>query len=222
MATERTARGYTITVTPEMEFVSLCQKGAFQEVAEKLENKTDPNTKAYVFAKGRLLGCKYSGDWGKYIMTHQSGDRMVGSAMHYAVMAERVEVIGLLLAFGASPTQRFNYPPHMPHEETVEELVAKNCSENKILSKVMLIMKVWSRIENSNPRKLQMLAKLPEETPVLKEYLEKLVERHNDDDSLKFLTSSGPKKVKEGHEADAEKMMQKMLNEEAVEDTSQP
>eukprot|EP01060_Flectonema_neradi_P027385 TRINITY_DN36995_c0_g1_i1.p1 TRINITY_DN36995_c0_g1~~TRINITY_DN36995_c0_g1_i1.p1 ORF type:complete len:241 (+),score=61.02 TRINITY_DN36995_c0_g1_i1:57-725(+) len=222
MTTERGARGYTLTITPDMEFVTACQKGAFDEVAARLEKGEDPNTKAYVTAKGRLLGCKYSSDWGKFIMTHQSGDRMMGSALHYAVISERVDVVGLLLAFGASPTQRFNLPPHMPQEATVEELAAKNCSENAVLSKVMLLFKVWTRLENSSPKKIQMLAKLPEEVSNLRQYLEELVERHNKDDSLTLLNSSGPKQVKEGAEADAEKLMHKMLNEDPDKDMPQP
>eukprot|EP01059_Diplonema_ambulator_P005889 TRINITY_DN1566_c0_g1_i1.p1 TRINITY_DN1566_c0_g1~~TRINITY_DN1566_c0_g1_i1.p1 ORF type:complete len:220 (+),score=58.78 TRINITY_DN1566_c0_g1_i1:39-662(+) len=177
---------YEIRRTPEMEFVGACKDGEFGVVAELLENGSDPNTKALVWYKNRLLGLKWSNDWGKYIMTHQSEDRLMGSALHYCVMGGRHEVLGLLLAFGASPLVRLNLPPHMPHEVTVEELATKQNDE--ITPKLITFFRVWSVLPPENDKKLAMLAKLPAEVePTLKPYLEAMVHRQRSDPSLNHL-----------------------------------
>lgn len=129
-----------------------------------------------MFYKGRLLGIKHSADWGKFIMTHQSGDRMMGSALHYAVIAQRHHVTAWLLAHGADPTVRLNTPPHMPHEASVEEL-AQVCG-NDVLPKIALLFKLWYRLPWDAPPKLRMLDKLPPECREgLKGELAALIER---------------------------------------------
>ena len=182
---------YELTQTDDMKFVSRCKEGNFEAVVELLEAGADPNTKAYVYYKNRLLGAKYSSDWGKYIITHQSGERMMGTALHYAVMSERWEVVGLLLAYGASPTVRFNLPPHMPHEVTVEELAAKH-GHDAITAKLFTLFRVWAVIPVADARKAVMLQKLPEVAhDTLRPYLLKLVRRHQEDPELSLLKAGG-------------------------------
>eukprot|EP01064_Diplonema_japonicum_P026809 TRINITY_DN383_c1_g1_i1.p1 TRINITY_DN383_c1_g1~~TRINITY_DN383_c1_g1_i1.p1 ORF type:complete len:217 (+),score=33.14 TRINITY_DN383_c1_g1_i1:29-652(+) len=177
---------YEIRKTPEMEFVSSCKEGAFEKVVELLEGGADPNTKGHVYYKNRLMGLKFSNDWGKYIMTHQSEDRLMGSALHYCVMGGKHDVFGLLLAFGATSAARLNLPPHMPHEVTVEQLIEKQ--DDPICQKLTLFFKVWSVLDATNPKKSAMLGKLPPSTHVvLKPYLETLVKRHQEDETLKML-----------------------------------
>eukprot|EP01061_Rhynchopus_euleeides_P028820 TRINITY_DN46995_c0_g1_i1.p2 TRINITY_DN46995_c0_g1~~TRINITY_DN46995_c0_g1_i1.p2 ORF type:complete len:212 (+),score=82.75 TRINITY_DN46995_c0_g1_i1:110-745(+) len=175
-----------LTKTPEMDFVSRCKEGDFQGVVELVEGGFDPDTKGYVYYKNRLLGVKYSSDWGKYIMTHQSGERMMGSALHYACMGERWNVVGLLLAVGATPNARLNLPPHMPQEVTVEEL----CEKHSLATgrRLITLFRVWTILPSDDPKKTSLLEKLPEETQeLLKPYLLTLVRRHLEDPALKLL-----------------------------------
>ena len=191
-----------LTKTPEMDFVTKCKEGDFAGVQELLAGGADPDTKGYVFYKNRLLGVKYSTDWGKYIMTHQSGDRMMGAALHYACMGEKWDVVGLLLASGASPNARLNLPPHMPHEVTVEELCTKHNFD--IGTKILMVFKFWSVLPVGDPKRVSMLEKLPAcADDVLKPYLLDLIKTQGEGAG-----EGGGKKVEPVAEKKVEKKME--------------
>eukprot|EP00756_Hemistasia_phaeocysticola_P066157 Hpha_TRINITY_DN9037_c0_g1::TRINITY_DN9037_c0_g1_i1::g.142066::m.142066 len=166
---------FRLEETTEQEFLGACKSGDLDSVRQKIEAGADVNQKGYVFYKGRLLGLKHSSDWGKFIVTHQSGDRMMGSALHYAVMGEKHHVCAWLLAHGADADLRLNTPPHMPHEASVSELAA--AQGNEVFPKLALLFKLWYRLPVEAPQKEKMLAKLPPEVADLKPLLLELVER---------------------------------------------
>eukprot|EP01065_Artemidia_motanka_P025678 TRINITY_DN30659_c0_g1_i1.p1 TRINITY_DN30659_c0_g1~~TRINITY_DN30659_c0_g1_i1.p1 ORF type:complete len:220 (+),score=82.52 TRINITY_DN30659_c0_g1_i1:59-661(+) len=167
--------GYQLEESPEQAFLSVCKAGDLEAVQQKIADGADPNQKGYILYKNRLLGLKHSQDWGKFIVTHQSGDRMMGSALHYAVMAERHEVCAWLLANGADAEARLNTPPHMPHEASVLELAEAN--GNAVIGKMALLFKMWCRLPWDAPPKKRLLEKLPEEVAGLKEQLIAFIDR---------------------------------------------
>eukprot|EP01062_Namystynia_karyoxenos_P024964 TRINITY_DN19784_c0_g2_i1.p1 TRINITY_DN19784_c0_g2~~TRINITY_DN19784_c0_g2_i1.p1 ORF type:complete len:231 (+),score=93.77 TRINITY_DN19784_c0_g2_i1:102-695(+) len=166
---------FRLEETEEQAFLGACKSGDLAAVQQRIESGADPTQKGYVFCKGRLLGVKHSSDFGKFILTHQSGDRMMGSALHYAAISERHAVCAWLMAHGADADARLNTPPHMPHEATVTELAELN--GNEVFPKMALVFKFWGRLPWDAPQRLKLLDKLPPEVADLKEELVALVER---------------------------------------------
>eukprot|EP01063_Lacrimia_lanifica_P015325 TRINITY_DN22121_c0_g1_i1.p3 TRINITY_DN22121_c0_g1~~TRINITY_DN22121_c0_g1_i1.p3 ORF type:complete len:251 (+),score=121.45 TRINITY_DN22121_c0_g1_i1:46-798(+) len=220
---------FTLAQTPEMEFVTLCKQGDFEAVAARLEGGENPNTKAYVYWKNRLIGFKSCKDWG-IMTTHQSQDRMMGSAAHYAAFGKKAEVLGLLLAFGASGDERMGYPPHMPAELSVAELAkeveakaedaaredAASAPAAVQMSPLFLFFRLWNNLPLDSPKKMVLLEKLPPScTATLKPYLAALVQRHVADPTLAILCK-GQAAAKAAPKTSPEEELAKLYKDEGL------